>query len=393
VRGTRLWDPHDTRAVRSKERRAVGTLAFIHGLVHGNILAIPVFLAFAWREEFSLDPVSMGGLAAVAYACFGLGSVPFGRIADLREARPVLGACVAGIALSMAGLAASTSLLTTTAALAALGLSSSIYHPTGLAFISRHVREPGRGMGWHGMGGSLGVALGPALAGGLIGLGVPWRFIAGGLSLPAVAALALLALQGPEPVRPVLERRGLGPTVRGLLTPAFGFVLLVYMLAGIAYWGSLTFLPGLVGPASFAFLLALGAVGQVVSGFLAESPRRSRILFGLSALAAAVLATLATGIPGVVVVGAWGFGLLLFSLEPLQNTLAADAVPSEDRGLAFGMTFLSVFGLGSIGAVLAGYLLGTGRHGLLFAALAGTLALSGVCALFAGDRLRAARGR
>ncbi|TLZ66135.1 MAG: MFS transporter [Methanobacteriota archaeon] len=364
-----------------EERRAVATLAFIHGLVHGNVLAIPVFLAFAWRVEFGLDPVGAGALAAVAYVAFGASSVPFGRLADRGDPRVLLALCVAGIAASMAAVALSRTLPLLVGSLAALGIASGIYHPTGLAYISRHVREQGRGMGWHGMGGSLGVATGPAVVGALIALQVPWRYAAGAMAVPAILAFFLLASQRPPPSGAPRAPGGIGDALRGLGTRRFAAMLLVYMFAGVAYWGSLTFLPELVGAGSYAFLLALGAVGQVVSGHLADRPRPHRTLAAMSAIAAGVLATLATGIPAIVAAGAWVFGFLLFSLEPLQNTLVTAAVPPGDRGLAFGMTFLSVFGLGSIGAVLAGVLLATGRTAVLFLLLAASLVVSGLFAL------------
>ena len=375
-----------------EERRAVATLAFLHGMVHGNILAIPVFLALAWRGEFGLDPVAMGGLAAVAYACFGLGSIPFGRLADRRGARGLLRACAAGVAVSMTGIALSPGVPALAVALAALGVSSGIYHPTGLAFISRRVREPGRGMGWHGMGGSLGIAVEPAVVGGLIALGVSWRAAAAAMAGPAIVAFLILLVRPPADAPRPGAPTGIRTALRRLVTPAFGLVLLVYMLSGVAYWGSLTFLPGLVGTGSYALLLALGAAGQVLSGRLADRPRPHRTLFAMSAAAAAVLAALATGVPGILAVGAWAFGFLLFSLEPLQNTLVTDSVRAEDRGLAFGMTFLCVFGLGSIGAVVAGALLASGRTTVLFGVLAISLGLSGLSAWGAGALVRRARG-
>jgi len=79
-----------------------------------------------------------------------------------------------------------------------------------------------------------------------------------------------------------------------------------------------------------------------------------------------------------------GFGFLLFSLEALQNTLVTREAPREVRGLAFGFTFLSVFGIGAIGATLAGYLLDRAEAPLLFGLLAGSLATSGAFAFAAG---------
>jgi MFS family permease len=370
-------------AVQPGERRIVGVTALLHGLVHGNILAIPVFLDLAWRSEFGADDVTLGLLAGTAYACFGLGSVPFGHLADRKGAPRLLVLCLAGIVVSLAFVAASPGIASLAASLALLGLFSGIYHPAGLSLISRVVREPGRAMGWHGMGGSLGVAAGPAAVGGLLGIGWPWRSVVGLLLVPGVAALGILvASRLRDPVTPG-ERRPFAPSARGILTRSFVLVLLVYAFAGIAYWGSLTFLPRFVGAGSYAFLLALGAVGQVLAGHLADRVRPERALFVLSLVAAVLLAGFASaGIQAVVVVP-WAFGLLLFSLEPLQNTLVTSEVRVGSRGLAFGMTFLSVFGLGSTGAVLAGFMLQGSAATVLFPVLGAALAVSGLCGLVA----------
>src|SRR2546428_3829934 len=163
------------------------------------------------------------------------------------------------------------------------------------------------------------------------------------------------------------------------------------MFAGFAYQGGLAFLPCFIGAGFFAAALGLGAVGQVFSGTLADRPRPDRPLFALSAAAAGSLA--AAGILLVAGLGppffgftgvAVGFGFLLFSLEALQNTLVTREAPREVRGLAFGFTFLSVFGIGAMGATLAGYLLDRAEAPLLFGLLAGSLATSGAFAYAAG---------
>ena len=104
--------------MRPEERRAVGTLAFIHGLVHGTILAIPVFLALAWGPEFRLEPLLAGGLAAVAYVGFGAASVPFGRLADRGDARTLLGISMAGIAAALTAMALGRGIVALAGALA-----------------------------------------------------------------------------------------------------------------------------------------------------------------------------------------------------------------------------------------------------------------------------------
>jgi len=372
--------------MRREDRRVVAVLGFLHGVVHANILSIPVFL-LAWKTEFGADDVTLGLLAAVGYGLYGLGAVPFGFLADRGAPARLLLLCAAGIAMSMVGVAASPSIPLLAVSLGALGLFSGIYHPTGLSIISRAVVEQGRGMGWHGMGGSLGIAAGPVYVGTALAFGWSWRPVAGLLVIPGLVALALLAVARlpVETSAPVLLP---GRTPVALWSRSFAFILLVYMFAGFAYQGGLTFLPRFVGAGFFALALALGAVGQVLSGRLADRRRFERILFALSAVAASLLVLLAfLPLGGAFIAAALAFGFLLFALEPLQNTLVTGEVPRPLRGLAFGFTFLSVFGIGSLGAALAGWLLAQNANAILFLILGGCLAASGTFSL--GVRRRA----
>ncbi len=368
------------RGMRREDRKVVALLAFLHGAVHANVLAIPVFL-LAWRSEFQADDVTLGFLAAIAYGGYGLGSVPFGFLADRRSPRRLLVLCGLGTAASLAGIAVSPSIPLLAIGLGALGLFSGIYHPTGLSVISRTVAEPGRGMGWHGLGGSVGVASGPAAVGAVLAFGGSWRLAAGALVGPPLIAAALLFARrlpgvGTEP------SGGPRASLRRLFTIPYVRILLVYMFAGFAYQGGLTFLPRFVGAAAFAAALGLGAIGQVVSGTLADRPHPDRILFVLSIVAAGILLALALLLTsGAFTVVALAFGFVLFSLEPLQNTLVAREAPRSVRGLAFGFSFLSVFGIGSIGAVLAGWMLAQNAATSLFAVLGASLAVSGGMAL------------
>jgi MFS family permease len=362
----------------------VAPLAFLHGTVHANLLAVPVFLNVAWSLEFRADPLTIGLLAATLFACFGISSVPFGLLADWRAPRRLLLVCVIGIALSLGAMAVSPTLPWLALSLAALGLSSGIYHPTALAAISRSVEAQGRGMGWHGMGGSLGIALGPAFVGTALAAGWPWRMAAALLTLPILLGAAWLVARR-LPFSRATPSEEVRPPLRSLGTVGYGRTLLVYFFAGIAYQGSLTFLPKFVGPGLFALALGLGAVGQVIAGTLADRRRPDRILSSLSLAGAGLLILLAAvGPSSAFLIGALAFGFVLFSLEALQNTLVTRVAPRAWRGLAFGFSFLSVFGLGSIGAILAGWLIDRGQASLLFLVLGAALAASGLAAYGVG---------
>lgn len=370
--------------MRREDRAVVALLGFLHGAVHANLLAIPVFLNLAWRVEFQADDVTLGLLAAIVYACFGLSSVPFGFLADRRPPSRLLVACTVGIAGSLGALALSPSLPILAASLAVLGIASGVYHPTALSAISRAVEEQGRGMGWHGMGGSLGIALGPAFVGAALTLGWSWRIAVGALVVLPVLGVALLAAR-PLPASATSPRTDAPLPLRTLATRPYARMLLVYLFAGFAYQGALTFLPRFVGAGPFALALGLGAVGQVLAGTLADRSRPDRLLFTLSLAAAALLVLLAMlGASIAFTLAALAFGFLLFSLESLQNTLVTRTVPPSMRGRAFGLTFLSVFGLGSIGAATAGLLIARGESSVLFVLLGASLAVSGSVAYGVG---------
>src|SRR6059036_1889915 len=211
--------------MRREDRRVVAVLGFLHGVVHANILSIPIFL-LAWKLEFGADDVTLGLLAAAGFGFYGLGAVPFGFLADRRPAGGLLLLCAAGIAISMVGVGASPSIPVLALSLGALGLFSGIYHPTGLSIISRVVADQGRGMGWHGMGGSLGIAAGPAFVGAALAAGWSWRSVAGLLALPGLLALLLLFVAR-LPSEVSAPGVGSSRSPRPLWSRSFAFILLV----------------------------------------------------------------------------------------------------------------------------------------------------------------------
>src|SRR5437773_755196 len=76
--------------MRREDRKVVALLGFLHGVVHANILAIPVFLNFAWRDDFHADSLTLGLLFALGFGLYGVGAVPFGFLADRRSPGPLL---------------------------------------------------------------------------------------------------------------------------------------------------------------------------------------------------------------------------------------------------------------------------------------------------------------
>jgi MFS family permease len=396
-------------SVPPNDRAIVKLVMLSHGLVHTYELSIPIFMT-VWLGEFGVAEATLGGIVGAGYALFGAGALPGGILADRFGARRLIAACLAGMGSAFVGLALAPGAWTVGGALLLWGAAASVYHPAGLALISTGLQQRGRGLAWHGIAGNVGIAGGPLLA-ALLLLVVDWRTVALLLALPAFGAAALAlrtsvderaavsseAVPSRSPTGPhaLIARSG------RLFTPAFVLVFAAAALSGLYYRGVLTFLPDLLTPLVtvdlpidvetgryvYAGLLAVGILGQYAGGRLTDriAPERGLVgAFGALAVVAALFLPLAgTGTTGLLAASAV-LGFALFVIQPLYQATVAAYSPSDARGLSYGYTYLAVFGLGALGATLAGALLQYAGPPLLFGVLAGVAvvgaALSGLLA-------------
>src|SRR5256885_4563175 len=102
-------------------------------------------------------------------------------------------------------------------------------------------------MGWHGMGGSLGIAAGPAYVGGTIAFGSSWRLVAGSLILPAVIASVLLLVERLPPGVPK-SPAGPGAAPRAVASRPYPPILPPSMFPGFPYPHVLPLLPPFIPP-------------------------------------------------------------------------------------------------------------------------------------------------
>ena len=388
-----------------------------HGLVHTYELSIPIFMT-VWLSAFGVTEAALGTLVGAGYVLFGVGALPGGVLADRFGARRLIAACLAGMGASFVALGLATGLWTIGGALLLWGASASVYHPAALALISTGVQQRGRGLAWHGIAGNVGIAGGP-LATALLLLAFDWQAVALLLALPAfgaavlavrasfdeTAAVAPDAAAGPDAPAPE-GLRALGTRSAALFTASFVVVFAAAALSGLYYRGVLTFLPDLLTPLVtidlpidvdtgryvYAGLLGIGILGQYAGGRLTEWGRPERGLIGafgaLAVVAALFLPVAGTGTAGLLAASAV-LGFALFVIQPLYQATVAEYSPAGARGLSYGYTYLAVFGVGALGASLAGATLQYAGPPLLFGVLAGIAALG--TALSAGLALRGTR--
>jgi MFS family permease len=409
-----------------------------HAAVHTYELSLPLLL-LVWEVEFaSLSlplfgefPVTafvLGAVLTAGYAPFGVGALPGGVLADAYGSKRLIVGCLVGMGVAFAGLALAPSLLWVAFALFVWGVAASVYHPAGLSLISKGVDERGSAFAYHGVAGNLGIAVGPLVTAVLLFLLGDWRVVVGLLAVPALVGAVAAARVSVDETAAVAAADGgeagdaeggdaratgsvssLGEFLadsRVLFASAFVLAFGVAMLSGLYYRGVLTFLPDLLGqfpslrpieiagyprplePRQYFYsgLLMVGVLGQYVGGKASDRiPVELGLVAGYGALALLALLFLPVatlGLGPLMLVGAL-LGFFLFVVQPFYQATIAEYTPAEARGLSYGYTYLGVFGVGALGAGLAGTALTYFSLPVLF----GVLALFGATASVLGAGL------
>ncbi|EMA71181.1 MFS transporter [Halorubrum distributum] len=406
------------------ERRIVKFTAGSHGLVHTYELSIPILLT-VWVGEFSTTAAALGVVVTLGYGLFGVGALPGGVLVDRFGSKPLILACLAGMAGSFLLVSVAPTLPVLAAAIAIWGLTASVYHPAGLSLLSKSIDRRGTALGYHGIGGNLGIALGP-LATALLLLAFDWRLVTAALAFPAVVVAAYgvtvdvdAALSSGEVdeagsaddssggTKGEVSLSSIATDTRVLIAGGFLVVFAFVTFSGLYYRTFLTFLPDLLGdvlgglvdvqlvdPSSpyadqfdvgrylYVAVLTVGVFGQYLGGRIADRvpPERGlvAVMGVLSALA--LLFVPATGGVATFLAVSLALGVALFTVQPLSQATVAAYSPSEARGLSFGYTYVGIFGIGALGSTLAGTVLTRAGPRELFVVLAVIAALGALSA-------------
>lgn len=356
------------------EKRLIALASFGHALCHiaetafaGALLSI--------KADLTIDSNRMLTLLTVpGLFLFGAGAVPAGLWADRRGTRSAIAGYFLLVGLAAALVAVTRSPLQLAVALGMLGLAISIYHPAGLAMLAQGCRHRGRAMGVHGVAGSLGLALGPAM-GLFLSARYSWRVAYGVIA--ACAAVGLLACWRTSfPAKPELpaaepgvERQPVDR--RPLLVLAILFIAMT--IGGFNYRCVITALPVYLSGSAEShgdndaadhaadkslvvfLVLAVGGFGQIAGGFLADRFRSSWSYAMVILMTIPFALFLAHGGGTWLSLGAGAMMVFMFAQQPLENTIIANATPAHVRSTVYGLKFILAFGVASCGAYLSGW--------------------------------------
>ncbi len=359
--------------MNSREQSILGVTCFGHFMSHFNMLVFPaVLLPLAGSLQYSLTTTL--ALSFWMYLLFGLSALPWGLAADRFGPRRLLG--IFHLGAGLCGFWAAANIGNPDVlwlALAGIGLFSGIYHPAGLGWIAKEVKNTSRGMAYNGMFGNLGLAIAPLLA-GTVNYFWGTRMVYVVLGFMNLLGLILLALSSAESGGAVANTK----KNQGNSLAAFVVLLLAMTLGGIVYRGtsvtlpayfelqnsdlyhSLTNLTGGLGSANVVATLLtsliyfVGMAGQYTGGWVGERFRLTSGYLLFHVLTIPMALAMAASANGMLVFFAMIHGFFLLGMQPLENTLVARLTPANFLSSAYGMKFILTFGVGALSVKMVG---------------------------------------
>jgi predicted MFS family arabinose efflux permease len=265
------------------------------------------------------------------------------------------------------------------AAMFAMGCFASIYHPVGLSLISRVTTPENRpaALGWHGILGSIGIAVAPLLAAIVFGTtGIGWREYYVVLCVPAaIVGLLIFVTLSSNGSRhqssPSISSNASMPEPETFQRSTFYRLVAVGALAGFVYAAFLHFLarylndsgirPSSMTPESFrtlvaALVLSFGIIGQAVAGRMARAGHLERFLALIMFGNVPCLLWMALADGPWRITAACATALVHFMSQPVYNSLIAQYVPANRRSVGYGFSNMVCFGIGALGPTFAGLL-------------------------------------
>ena len=381
--------------------RAVSLLLNIaHGIDHMFLLIFATAVAiiaveFGYSNWTDLMPYSVG-----AFALFGLGALPAGRLGDLWGRRIMMIVFFAGMGAAALLVALTQNAWQLAAALTLLGAFAAIYHPVGIPMLVQNVSNPGAVIGINGLAGNLGIAV-AALVTGFLVKWIGWR---AAFAIPGILAIVcgiVFAIVCPKETEAPSRRKG--GKAKVVLTPAMLVRAFTVMTAAAAA-SSLIFNfttngnsqllsegfrgviedPALLG-AMLALVYTVASFAQIVVGRLIDSMPFKPLQLWMSVAQIPLLIFAAHTQDWWLFLSLLAVMVFIFGSIPFTDAMIVRYVDDRLRSRVAGMRLTVAFGISS----LAVWLLGPMVKGIGFTAalwvMAGIAAIRSAIVLLLPD--------
>ncbi len=392
-----------------------------HFLFHFYEIAFPA-LAIPLTLSLGMDLKGVLALGFPMYLMFGVCALPWGFFADHVGNRPALligfFGCAAGSFLT----AFSTTPEGILWSLALIGVFSCICHPAGMGLISHGAKNRGAALGIFSVAGTVGLIVGPFLA-GLMNWLAGWKVayaVMGAVSFLWGAALLFVGIDE----TPVTKEDTAGGGENGNGFPLGTVILFFWIvtLGGLVYRINIVALPAflefkagflaaalhdLLGVPTVAatttmaaasltsLIYVAGIFGQLWGGRIADRHELKRlyIVFNAAILPLALLMAFLT--EQVLVAAAAAYVFFALGIQPIENSLIATFTPPRWRSTGYGLAAILIFGVGALAVYLVGWVSTRWSLGTvyLFSSALLVLIVVNIAFLFAATRGRDLRNR
>jgi MFS family permease len=354
--------PSDTVAASPWRRDAmlVALVGGAHSISHfSQLLLAPLF---PWlKDAFGVGFAELGFLLTIFFVVSCVIQTLSGFWVDRFGPRPVLLTGLTLIGFAALGYAMSTSYAMLAAFSVVAGVGNGVFHPVDYTLINRKVAKEHLGHAYsvHGITGSLGWALAPAI---LVPLTVAfsWRVALASAAVLVFAVLAMLVIfrrhleLEPLPPSPKVAEGGLAVegTLDFLRIPAvwmcFGFfffyagALSVIQSFAPAAAGRLHGVPTELAAMCLTVYMVCSAGGMLAGGFLASNHERSERIVGLGfGVAASVALVLGYAtLPVIAVPVLFGvMGFVTGTAGPSRDIIVKRAAPDNATGRVYGVVY------------------------------------------------------
>jgi MFS family permease len=360
-----------------QDAHLIGLVGIAHLISHfSQLLLAPLF---PWlKDAFNASYAELGLLMSIFFVVSCVVQALSGFVVDRFGPRPVLFGGLSLLGIAAFGFASSYGYWMLVVFSVVAGIGNGVFHPVDYTLLNRkvHPSRLGHAFSVHGITGSLGWALAPAM---LVPLAIAygWRtalMCAGALAFTVLALLIVNRRQLALDALPAAKAGAAGAAPGGegnlafLKIPAvwmcFGFFLFYAMsLSGVQAFAPeaarlLHNVPLSAAAACLTIYMVCSAGGMVVGGFLAADPARCERVIGIGFGTAAMVALVIgfVDIPPMavpVLFGVMGFGAGIAG--PSRDLIVKRASPPNATGRVYGVVYSGL----DIGQAIAPLMFGT----------------------------------